>query len=169
MVRFRAHQGRGTLVVVAGFCVHTEISLAQQLQGDMVMMPVGAVSVSGAAISHALGAVALLLRVHVDVWLCVWCLNTFLFFFQPGSKGDIAPSCVWLLDVPSTIKHAIDLCTEWWIAIHYLCEAVCSPDAKGFVYWMKRNAENRGKEVALMEHGSLGRTESIKFVCAMQT
>lgn len=30
--------------------------------------------------------------------------------------------------ISSTIKHAIDLCAEWWIAIHYSCDSenVCS-------------------------------------------
>lgn len=72
MVRFRAHQGRGTLVVVAGFCVHTENIASTAIAGrygDDARRS-GGLGLGCCDIPHALGAVALLLRVHVDVWLC---------------------------------------------------------------------------------------------------
>lgn len=73
---------------------------------------------------------------NVQIPQCAYCLSArrrfrikwvgyFVYGFLLRTRRAISHHHAFGFDVPSTIKHAIDLCTEWWIAIHYLCEAVC--------------------------------------------
>lgn len=97
-----------------------------------------------------------------------------LFLFSCWNQNsDIAPCRTF---VSSTIKHAIDLYAEWWIAIHYSCDSrmcLCvyavymhrtCPAVRGTGNW------NWGREGRTQMHTNRCRstTQRIKFVCAVQ-